>query len=152
MSCEQCAGIAGLPSFGGCGNCDAKARMQKERPAKNKTKNQRASLRKYGLDEDRYASMLAAQKGVCKICENPETAKNPDGTTQRLSVDHCHRFMCRHVRGLLCHSCNKAIGLLGDDPDRIARAVEYLRPHHRTAHTPEAQSALPDQLGTQLET
>lgn len=32
-------------------------------------------------------------------------------------------------RGLLCPSCNSAIGLLGEDPKRFAAAVAYLEKH-----------------------
>jgi hypothetical protein len=49
-----------------------------------------------------------------------------------LAVDHNHqccssKTSCgRCVRGLLCHACNKALGLLGDDADRVVAAVVYL--------------------------
>ena len=40
-----------------------------------------------------------------------------DGSEMPLSVDHCHET--GKVRGLLCHRCNTAIGLLRDDPERF---------------------------------
>jgi hypothetical protein len=41
-----------------------------------------------------------------------------------MQIDHCH--ITGKVRGLLCHKCNKGIGLLGDDPARVAAALNYL--------------------------
>ena len=61
--------------------------------------------------------MLKAQNGVCAICQ-----QNPKD--RRLAVDHDHRTM--RVRGLLCNTCNRAIGQMGDDPVRLRRAAEYL--------------------------
>ncbi len=61
----------------------------------------RNHLRKYGLTPADYAFMLHAQDGVCKICLG-------DNGTRRLAVDHCH--VTGTVRGLLCGSCNTAVG------------------------------------------
>jgi Autographiviridae endonuclease VII len=134
MSCSYCVGVRNLPSFGGC-SCDRQRSDDGTTKKRSTDKNRRASLKRYGLSESDYAWMLEAQTGRCAICRQAETAKNADGTTQRLSVDHCHP--CGHVRGLLCHACNKSIGLLGDSPERLAAAIAYLRPHHTIAHQPE---------------
>ena len=42
----------------------------------------------------------------------------------KLVVDHCHKN--GQVRGLLCHNCNRALGLLGDDIGSIKNCIEYL--------------------------
>lgn len=64
--------------------------------------------------------MLADQGGLCAICRQPErTARN-----QVLAVDHDHST--GEVRGLLCSHCNRAVGLLADDPARLIRALAYL--------------------------
>jgi len=39
-------------------------------------------------------------------------------------VDHNHKT--NKVRGLLCQRCNMGIGQFRDDPNLMARAVEYL--------------------------
>jgi len=75
-------------------------------------------LKRYGLTPPDYAAMLKQQSGRCAICEEPERAN------RRLSVDHCHAN--GQVRGLLCRDCNVGIGALGDDPDVLRRAAEYL--------------------------
>lgn len=77
----------------------------------------------FGLSMSDYAQMLAAQSGVCAICENTCS------TGQRLSVDHDHGT--GKVRGLLCRKCNTAIGFLKDDPMLAERALDYLKEHAR---------------------
>lgn len=76
-----------------------------------------ALRRNYGLSLDEYDALYEAQQGLCAICDRPDP-------NRRLCVDHCHET--GEVRGLLCSSCNTALGLLGDDVDRLIRAMEYL--------------------------
>lgn len=74
---------------------------------------------KYGLSIDDLQAMVARQKGCCAICE-----RTFDGTTVRVNIDHCHETGA--VRGLLCNSCNHALGLMLDDPARLKAAGRYL--------------------------
>ena len=78
-------------------------------------------LRRYGLTAASYVKILLAQNGVCAIC-----AGGP-GSRKRFSVDHCHDS--NEVRGLLCNSCNVALGLFKDDYERLLSAAEYLHKH-----------------------
>lgn len=80
--------------------------------------------REYAMDEGDYSALLAAQAGRCAICGGVESAKR-GGSSKRLAVDHDHQSGV--VRGLLCQSCNTALGLMGDDPSRLLLAVEYLK-------------------------
>lgn len=75
-------------------------------------------LRKFGLDENDYISLVEAQNGRCAICL--ETPTNSRG----FHVDHDHST--GKVRGLLCHSCNVALGHVKDDVDRLSRMIDYL--------------------------
>lgn len=75
-------------------------------------------LKRYGLCKDSYDVLLQAQGGVCAICHS-ECSRHPS-----LSVDHCHTT--EQIRGLLCHSCNLALGNLEDDPARARAAAAYL--------------------------
>lgn len=65
------------------------------------------------------------QGGVCAICKRPETHHDPSGRTKRLAVDHDHQTGL--VRGLLCHGCNAALGLMADDPARLEEAARYIK-------------------------
>ncbi len=46
------------------------------------------------------------------------------GGTANLVIDHCHETMA--VRGRLCGKCNTALGMVEDDPARLARLIQYL--------------------------
>lgn len=81
-------------------------------------------LRMYGIDMNDYNQILAKQGGVCAACKMPETTKHP--TSRRklpLCIDHNHTT--GRVRGLLCSTCNRAMGILEDDPRRIAGLLNY---------------------------
>ncbi len=76
--------------------------------------------RVFGITLEKYNEMYSAQKGCCKICKlhSTEFKKN-------LAVDHCHKT--NSIRGLLCHHCNTAIGLLKEDPLIFEEAIRYLK-------------------------
>lgn len=74
----------------------------------------------YGITPEIYESMFRAQNGVCSICEAPPI-------NERLCVDHNHTT--GKVRGLLCKSCNVAIGRFNDDTRTVKNAISYLEKH-----------------------
>lgn len=75
-------------------------------------------LRRYGISLEVYETMLSAQGGVCAACGNKPLP------ARVLCVDHCHDT--GRVRGLLCDPCNKASGLVRDDPTRLRAIADYL--------------------------
>lgn len=81
---------------------------------------------KFGISVQQYDAMYAAQGGVCAICGSAET-KVIRGQVQRLAVDHDHTT--GKVRGLLCHVCNVALGMLRDSPKLLQKALEYVQHH-----------------------
>lgn len=60
-----------------------------------------------------------AQGGVCAICR-----RNVPHRGKYMCVDHCHATGV--IRGILCANCNRAIGLLEDNPEFIRGALRYL--------------------------
>ena len=110
---------------GPCRECWLANQRHPDARAKNAASKRRANLRaNYGLDEDEYDAFLNAQEGVCAICARPEQSRHRTGTRFTLSVDHDHNTGA--VRGLLCQRCNRAIGLLRDDPELLEAAKAYL--------------------------
>jgi hypothetical protein len=78
--------------------------------------------REYGITLHDYNRMLAEQGGGCGICGAVEARSKGHGV--RLHVDHDH--VTGKARGLLCGTCNRGIGQLGDDLERVKAAVRYL--------------------------
>jgi hypothetical protein len=72
--------------------------------------------RAYGIDLVTYEAMVKEQEGLCAICQKEPLV---------LHVDHDHES--NRVRGLLCGSCNRAIGLLQESPETLQHAIEYLK-------------------------
>lgn len=76
--------------------------------------------RRYGIDAATVKRLIDLQKGVCAIC-----LKAPErGRRRGLHVDHDHRTGI--VRGLLCDSCNVALGRLRDSSELLSSAIRYL--------------------------
>lgn len=78
----------------------------------------RSRLRKYGLSVDEFEAMWVSQGGRCSACHDVLV----DGPATH--IDHCHKTGV--VRGILCRSCNVALGQLGDDPIRIQGLLMYI--------------------------
>lgn len=80
--------------------------------------------RTYGITLDDYEAMLEEQNHRCKICGSEGFVMDKDRHKIKLVVDHCHETGA--VRGLLCHNCNRALGLLKDSTDTLKSAIAYL--------------------------
>ena len=76
--------------------------------------------RTYGWTVEQYYETLAAQGGGCAVCGTTD----PGSNKSRFSIDHNHETMA--TRGLLCHSCNVALGLAQDSPERLMALASYL--------------------------
>lgn len=77
--------------------------------------------RRYGITPEAYEALLSSQGGRCAICRTDD----PGGRHGRyFAVDHSHAD--GSVRGLLCATCNQGIGLLKENPEVLAAAIEYL--------------------------
>ena len=118
MFCHKCKAEKDVNEFHGhktiCYQCN-KQRQDDWRIKNREWVNKRQLLTKYKIAESEYDSLLSKQSGHCAICK----------TESKLHIDHCHGT--GKIRGLLCTSCNKAIGLMKDDPIRLQKAIEYLK-------------------------
>lgn len=86
----------------------------------------------YGISLKTYETLHDAQNGLCAICREPEIGVHNRGNQTvplSLAVDHDHKTGT--VRGLLCHKCNKALGLFDDKPALVEAALDYLRSHQQ---------------------
>ena len=104
----------------------ANAKRWREKNPKNPLAQRARHLKRlYGMTLGDYSRMLVAQRGVCKICGNPETVRR-NGTIIALDVDHVKGSDPVIVRGLLCNAHNKAIGLLDHDPELLRKGADYV--------------------------
>lgn len=76
--------------------------------------------RDFGLSLEKFKEMRSEQNNCCAICGIHESLTRK----KILCVDHCHKT--GKVRGLLCDTCNRAIGLLKDSPESLYSAYNYV--------------------------
>lgn len=96
------------------------ARNAAEIAKRRKPDNRVRRLDRYGMTRREFESLLVSQGEACAICRR-RLGRGRYGA----QVDHDHRT--GKVRGLLCNPCNRAIGLLRDDPAIVDAAARYLR-------------------------
>jgi len=67
------------------------------------------------MNDIEYYSLLSKYNNQCCIC----------GSNKNLCIDHCH--ITNHIRGILCRSCNLALGKFGDSSESLNKAYLYLK-------------------------
>jgi hypothetical protein len=77
---------------------------------------------KYKLSYVDFTSLLESK--VCHICGSSGFVMDASRFNSGLVIDHCHTT--GEVRGMLCHNCNRALGLLQDDTALLRQAISYL--------------------------
>lgn len=102
--CRNCGGTTKYNSTKTCVNCLLRRRLTYDMP------------KQYGITLEEYNQMLQAQNNTCAICIKP---------IDMPCVDHDH--ITGKVRGLLCRSCNTALGFFQDDPTLCLKAAKYLQ-------------------------
>jgi hypothetical protein len=75
---------------------------------------------RYRISPEEYTELLEEQLHRCACCGSPNPKRKAG-----FVIDHDHASGI--VRGLLCHSCNIGIGLLGDTIKGLELALDYLR-------------------------
>ena len=105
-----------------CKVCDDERKRETTRqrlkdPAKRAKQNKQKRLWKYGLSEEMFIGLLNRSNNSCEICQS----------TKKLVIDHCHKT--GKVRGVLCWSCNIALGHFQDKEEKLLKALAYLCTH-----------------------
>lgn len=116
-NCELCS-ICGKIFFS-----SRKGRKVCSSKCKNKLNNfvatERKLIGKFNLSLENYNKIFQQQNGRCCICGKHQTELK-----KKLAVDHDHKTYT--IRGLLCPTCNCAIGLFKDDVELLKSAINYL--------------------------
>jgi hypothetical protein len=81
----------------------------------------------FGITLSDYKRMFDEQRGLCAICNNPETGHNGRWGKQTLQLAVDHNPQTGKVRKLLCRRCNQGIGKFDEDPALLEAAAAYLR-------------------------
>ncbi len=74
----------------------------------------------YGIEMTDLEELRKIHNYKCAICKKHES----ECPKSRLDIDHCHDT--GEIRGLLCRSCNTAIGKFKNSPDLLFSAIDYL--------------------------
>ena len=83
--------------------------------------------RKYNLTLEQWEEILAAQGYKCAACERPYEESS------QFHTDHDHaccetQYSCGAcIRGLLCHRCNQALGLMQENHQAILNLANYVK-------------------------
>jgi Recombination endonuclease VII len=100
----------------------------KNHPEAARLHSRRQNLAKRGTTPEEYDRLWAEQDGRCAnpACDftAPMVMTN---YRQGLQADHDHQT--GRPRGLLCPPCNRALGHIADDAERLAGLIEYLAVH-----------------------
>jgi hypothetical protein len=127
-TCKRCGSTERYPNGAGMTPEQIEKRRQRmrlsnmspEQVAKKRSRRREKAYREnYNISVEDHDQLLHEQGGLCAICKTDKPAGSG-----RLNVDHDHATGA--VRGLLCHSCNTALGGFGDDVERLQAAIDYL--------------------------
>lgn len=77
-------------------------------------------LAKYGISLDHFNNLLKQQENRCAVCGGEAMGK-----ANQFHVDHNHST--GNIRGLLCHFCNIALGMVRDDITHLEKLINYLK-------------------------
>ena len=128
-SIEDCTAAAKCKGF--CNSHYEKTKTASGYKRKSYTAENRRAIHlraRYGIDQNGYDALLRKQGGLCAVCGEPPKKAGRAHWSGKLCVDHDHAT--GRVRGLLCNSCNLAIGYI-QSPETLERAAQYLRDHKR---------------------
>jgi hypothetical protein len=151
--CPRCTAVLPLDAFGRnrssrdgyttyCRLCHNETTA--ETLARNGGSRRYHLARRYKITLEEYDAMHDAQGGKCAVCRERKAAH----------VDHDHRT--GKVRGLLCFTCNAALGNVRDDPGLLMALIGYLAAHGvapvttltaNTRRLPGVAGAFRDEIG-----
>jgi len=93
-----------------------KSFREKNKKRLSVTKN-RAGIK---LSVEEFDELLNERGNCCEICGLHHTKMN-----RRIAIDHDHKT--GKMRGFLCDTCNRGLGLLKDNEQIVEKTLNYLR-------------------------
>lgn len=108
-----------------CDPCRQASRIYQKHKRDEKVKKLGYDPRRFSrhnIPKEKYEEMLSRYSGKCWVCQ----------TKEAINIDHDHSccagtWSCgKCVRGILCNSCNTALGLMQDNKKILSKAIKYL--------------------------
>lgn len=96
-----------------CKNAVARDLYANRKNIDNKFTN---AKRNYKINKEEFLKLVSLKK--CGICDIRITEN-------KINIDHCHNT--GKIRGILCSSCNKGLGMFKDNTKLLNKAIEYLK-------------------------
>jgi hypothetical protein len=88
----------------------------------------KALRRKFKITPEDWMKMYDAQSGHCAICNDKITSIHEVYSQSRGVTDHDHKT--GKIRKLLCHHCNRALGLVQERIKTLQNMIIYLEAHN----------------------
>ena len=111
---------------GRCRECNAAIYRENAEKVRDKMREAR-----FGITREQFDALFESQGHVCAACGTD------DPGTSYWAVDHDHACCpgsdntCgKCIRGILCRACNHALGNVRDNPETLARLIDYLKEGH----------------------
>ena len=109
-----------------CCRCGVKVESNRNRlhtcdACPNLTKVETSRYYNHKITPKEFAEMLQKYSNQCAVCGTSDWR----GRKNRPHIDHDHKT--GKVRGILCHNCNLALGLLKDDINILQAMIRYLK-------------------------
>jgi recombination endonuclease VII len=111
-----------------CSNCQLLARAESyaRNPTATRASNRRHKIKRvFRITQEEY-DKLGAKSNVCPIC----------GFIGKLHLDHDHST--GNLREFICGNCNRALGILKEDTERMEKLIAYVKKHKKSATCSES--------------
>ena len=96
--------------------------MQRKYQEKVETKIKYAATR-YGITSEECLELYEKHNKKCAICSR-QLWFDAENRNDKVCIDHCHKT--NEIRGILCNTCNCALGFMQDDITKLQKAIDYL--------------------------
>lgn len=85
----------------------------------------------YGITQEEWNLLFESQNKRCAICQDDSPKEELFNVKRNpWHTDHIHGIKPTKIRGILCNSCNKALGLFKDNPEILRAAANYIEKYN----------------------
>lgn len=141
-------------------NYDWKEKFPEKAADKQRKDSIARRFRIHGTTQIEYEKMLLDQGTVCAVCglfPTTSPVKKSAVAFDNFVIDHDH--VTGKIRGIVCNTCNVALGMIRDNPETARKLATYLEAFGRKCQDSQENSGLevqsctvilPSEVGEQL--